>query len=300
MTTPEPDPSADPLESSARLLEESGEYKVVRRYRQPTAYAEDDGSPTRSALFLDTETTGLDPASDKVIELGMVRFSYALDGRIFRIEEEYDGFEDPGRPIPAVITRITGITDDMVRGHRLDDARVAEMVGRADLIIAHNASFDRQMIEPRYPLFADKAWACSIQDVPWSAEGMESAKLEYLAYQFGFFYEGHRAVHDCKAGIHLLAQTLPGSGRPAMAALLESARGETRRIWAEGSAFETKDLLKARGYRWHADRRCWYTDVPAAALEDELAWLRADIFRTRRLQLPVDTLNAFTRYSSRV
>ena len=87
----------------------------------------------------------------------------------------------------------------------------------------------------------------------------------------GFFYERHRAKHDCIAAIELLATPLPKAGVPAMAKLLERARRPNWRIWAENSPFELKDQLKARGYRWNGDGtrnpRAWYIDVDDEAIE---------------------------------
>jgi DNA polymerase-3 subunit epsilon len=88
--------------------------------------------------------------------------------------------------------------------------------------------------------------------VPWVEEGHEG-KLAYLASGAGFFYDKHRAIHDCLAGIELLSRPLPKSGVLALTRLLEQARRPSWRIWAEGAAFELKDALKARGYRWNAE-----------------------------------------------
>jgi len=60
-------------------------------------------------VALDIETTGLDPQRDAILEIGMVRFS----GR--RVESEYSQLINPGRPIPPLITQLTGITNEMVR-----------------------------------------------------------------------------------------------------------------------------------------------------------------------------------------
>ena len=75
----------------------------------------------------------------------------------------------------------------------------------ANLIIAHNASFDRRFLERRFPGFIDKPWACSAGQVPWAEEGLGSRKLDYLLSRFGFFYDGHRAMADCHAVLHLLS-----------------------------------------------------------------------------------------------
>ena len=86
--------------------------------------------------------------------------------------------------------------------------------------------------------------------------------------EFGFFYERHRAVNDCLAAIEILGQSLPKSGTPVLTNLLNNARKTTWRIWAENSPYETKDILKARGYRWVNDTtkqiKGWYIDIADA------------------------------------
>ena len=119
----------------------------------------------------------------------------------------------------------------------------------------------------------------------------------------GFFFEGHRAIDDCLAGIEVLSRTLPVSGRPALSALLKSARATTVKIRAVGAPFEVKDDLKARGYRWNpgndGNPKAWWTDVPEVDLPGELEWLAAEIFQNRNLEthpLPMETITAMTRY----
>jgi len=97
--------------------------------------------------------------------------------------------------------------------------------------------------------------------------------------------------------------TLPTTGAPALALQLETARKKTVRIWAEQSPFELKDSLKRRGYRWSdgTDGRpkSWYVDVDESAVEDELAFLRAEIY-LRYVEPRLQTLTAFTRFSGRI
>jgi DNA polymerase III epsilon subunit-like protein len=152
--------------------------------------------------------------------------------------------------IPPEITNITGITDEMVAGHRINDRAVNDLLDRVILVIAHNADFDRRFLEKRLPAFTTKHRACSRADIDWKAEGIRSSALEFVAYSLGFFHDGHRAASDCRATLHALAQPLPGTGRLAMQALLEQARLPTWRLWARDAAIEKKDVLKARGYAW--------------------------------------------------
>jgi hypothetical protein len=163
----------------------------------------------------------------------------------------------------------------MVAGHRVDDRAVNDLLGRVVLVIAHNASFDRCVLERRLPAFATKHWACSRSDFDWKAEGFRSSALESVAYSLGFFHDGHRAGSDCRATVHMLAQRLPGTGRLALQALLERARQPTWRSWARDAAIEKKDILKARGYAWSPGKfarpKCWYRNVSDADKATEVS-----------------------------
>ena len=66
----------------------------------------------------------------------------------------WEWLEDPGFSIPPEITKITGITDKMVAGRRIDDGAVNDLVNRVVPVIAHNADFDRRFLEKRVPVFA--------------------------------------------------------------------------------------------------------------------------------------------------
>ena len=116
-----------------------------------------------------------------------------------------------------------------------------------------------------------------MSQVDWIDEGHEGVKLAYLAAGAGFFYDRHRAVHDCRAAIELLAAPLPSSGALAMQKLLEKARRPSWRIWAENSPFDLKDVLKARGYRWN-----FGADIDRPPIDYRLPFINARFSDTSR------------------
>jgi DNA polymerase-3 subunit epsilon len=270
------------LEQMARSLIESGDYRVMTRLEPQAEYNPPDDIPKLVAAVVDVETTGTNPDQDRIIELGICLFEYdRLNGRIYKVLGSWEWFEDPGVSVPPEIVQITGITDEMVSGHRIDDHAVNDLLSRTVLVIAHNADFDRRFLEKRLPAFATKHCACSRFDIDWKAEGIRSSALEFVAYSLGFFHDGHRAASDCRATLHVLAQQLPGTGRLAFQALLEQARLPTWRIWARDAIIERKDVLKARGYAWSPGEfgrpKCWYRDVSDADKAAEVAWLRENV-----------------------
>ena len=293
------------LEPLAQQLAAHPDYRVLRRlvprlfFDAPAA----GNTPAGIArvLILDTETTGLSHTSDKIMELALLRVDVdRATGQPMGPVQVYDGLEDPGQPIPPEVQAITGISDVMVQGQRLDVARIVELLDGVDLVIAHNAAFDRPFVEARLPAFAAKAWACSFADIDWKGEGRGSSKLESLAMGLGWFYDAHRAEMDCHALLSVLQAELPVARTTGLARLLAAAPTLRYRLQATGAPFDAKDVLKERGYRWDAAHKVWHTRLDdAAALQTEAAWLKAHVYGARAARVQVEALDALVRYSSR-
>lgn len=268
---------------AATALEASGDYRVLRRLGRRRQFCAPDGSATKIGIILDIETTGLDHAADEIIELGMAKFTFSADGRVFDVVDEFNALREPSIPIPAAVTELTGITAETVAGQHIDVEKVGAFIADAVLVIAHGAAFDRPFCEALLPAFVDKHWACSNTEVDWQARHHRGSKLTYLLNDFGLFYEGHRALDDCYALLEVLAATPSHAIGTGLDALLQTARKATVRIWAPAAPFEYKDALKARGYRWSDGSgtapRAWWKDVEEAVAASELTFLREHIYQ---------------------
>lgn len=283
-------------DEAATTLADSENYRVLRRLDAGLINTVPSSGTTRRAVFLDSETTGTDVHQDQVIELSMVAFDYdAESGVITAVHEAgaFEGLRDPGRPIPPEASRVNNITDEMVAGKSIGNEEVETFLDTANLVIAHSASFDRPMVEKTWPVFRSLHWACSIEDMDWKNRGFGSNSLEYLLMKQGFFFDGHRAKIDCLAGIALLAAPLP-SGEPALRILLKSARKPRTMVRAVNSPFETKDVLKARGYRWDNAGRAWWTVTED--IDAEKDWLTEHVYGGRLPDIPMIRLTAKDRF----
>ena len=164
-----------------------------------------------SIVALDIETTGLDPQSDAIIEIGAVRFNG------HRVEAEWSTLINPHRPIPPFISQLTGINNEMVRNAPtlpsvLHD--LVDFVGDCP-ILGHNVRFDLSFLQRQGILtFND-----SLDTYEMAAVLLPSASrynLGALGQAMGILLPAtHRALDDarCTHGLFLRlyekALTLP-------------------------------------------------------------------------------------------
>lgn len=287
------------LEALAAQLSASPEYRVLRRINPRAELAPDTGRALLKGIVVDTETTDLDSSLGKIIEIGIVAFEYdPATGQPIRVIDSYGELEDPGHPLSPEITAITGITDVMVSGKIIDEDRVASLVKGASIVVAHNAEFDRPFLENRLSAFDGLPWGCSMMDIDWTSENVGSRKLDYIAYQMGFFFDAHRAEEDCKALLEILAHPLPVSGTPVLKPLLDQLPQVSYTLFALNSPYATKDLLKARKYRWDGDQKVWHrTVVGNQSFEEEVLWLKNEIYGGRAARIDVVERDSRTRFS---
>jgi len=291
----------NPLEGLAETLEKSGQYRVLRRLPIKDVFVEPAAADKIiNVLVVDTETTGTAFSEDAIVEFSGLKVACVEStGQIVQIVDHYSSLDDPGRPIPTSSTDIHGITDEMVKNQKIDEARVQALCTDVQLVIAHNASFDRPFLERRLPIFKTLAFGCSHLQIPWSDEGFSGSKLEYLVSQCGFFYDAHRSEIDCRALVAVLAKPLPRSGRFPIGVLLsEAGQGKTR-VFATRAPFDSKDLLKARGYRWDSQQKVWHTIIPSNDFKNEAQWLKQEVYAGRSVEINLELLDSKVQFSHR-
>ncbi len=250
----------------------------------PPSYAsktwvQDNQNLIRFGAVLDVETTGLNQESDEIIELAVRQFIFNKEtGEILASTKSYSSFSDPGFPIPPEIQNITGINDEMVQGQSINWEDVDTLLNECQIIIAHNARFDRPFIDKKSKVSPDKAWACSLKQIDWAAKGFTSSKLELLNIYHGFFTGSHRAINDVDALIYLVSLPDDQNKTPYLLELITNARRLTTQVVAIGAPFESKDLLKVRGYQWDNVNRYWNKIIFKDDVNSEQQWLEENAY----------------------
>jgi len=157
-------------------------------------------TPIRSIPFvvLDLETTGFAPPMAQVTEVAMI----SITGDA---EERFETLVDPGMPIPAKITELTGITNEMVRGKPTMREVVPIIAGvlQGSLFVAHNVPFDWAFISHAwreyYQVPLQMPSMCTLR-LSRQFLGLATNKLGAVAQHFGVkLNDAHRAMGDTLA-----------------------------------------------------------------------------------------------------
>ncbi|WP_150243632.1 DEDD exonuclease domain-containing protein [Nocardiopsis quinghaiensis] len=195
----------------------------------------DLGTPLAAATFvvLDLETTGTSATDSRITEVGAVRW------RGGEVVDEFSTLVDPGVPVPASITLLTGISQSMVAGAPPMEEVLPRVLAFLDAepgtaLVAHNAPFDTGFLKaacerhgvdwPGYPVVDTLRLARAVL----SRGETRNHRLATLAAHFGVpVTPTHRALDDARATVGVLHGLIERL-RPMGVSSLEELRAVTK------------------------------------------------------------------------
>lgn len=183
--------------SKIRLLKEAGFAVDVLKVRW-------QADPNQTYVVVDVETTGGSAGFHRVTEIGAVKLR---DGEVV---DEFQTLINPDRPIPAFITQITGITNQMVAdAPRFSD--IAESFYEfleGSIFVAHNVKFDYGFIQKEFSragIEFVRPQLCTCSGMRKAYPGISSYGLKNLTEHFSIALDHHhRAMCDARAAAELL------------------------------------------------------------------------------------------------
>jgi DNA polymerase-3 subunit epsilon len=209
-----PPPIARAVVYDFDLLSKARNDKVAERRLEDLTY-----------VVFDTETTGLTPSTDEIVQLAAVRI---VNGR--RVEGEVlDTLVNPGRPIPASSTEVHGITDAMV-AEAPDIAEAGRRFHRfaqGAVLVAHNAPFDMEFLRRHEAAIGAR----------FDNPVLDTVLLSAVVF-------GQTEKHDLDALTHRLGITIPQEAR-------HTALGDT--VATADALLRLLPMLQARGYATFGD-----------------------------------------------
>jgi DNA polymerase III epsilon subunit-like protein len=117
-------------------------------------------------LIVDTETTGLS-STDEAIEIGLSLYEINSSDYSAVKASSYTGRRCPSVPINPRAQQVHKISLSELLGKDFDHKEVNSLLNSADILVAHNASFDARMLEPLYPDIKNFHWRCTLKQWPW-------------------------------------------------------------------------------------------------------------------------------------
>lgn len=204
--------------------------------------------------IVDTETSGLDPATGELLEV-----AYA----VYSLEH---GLVSAGSVLVAAeanaASGVNGIALELVQDHGVSRSIASTWVGgaslEADTIVAHNADFDRQWL----PELHDRPWICTCNDVTWP-EPVQSRSLTSIALAHGVgVVDAHRALTDVMTIVRLF-DALRKRGVDLAALLAQGLRPKA--TFRALVSYDDREKAKAAGFRWEGATKSWLRKM---AIED--------------------------------
>lgn len=205
-------------------------------------------------LILDTETTGLDAATDRVVEVACIRYSLTHATVLRSYSSLIRGESNAAEAINRIPTAALMDAPEPARVW----AAVASLADGADCVVAHNADFDRGFcaaagVSMAYHI-AQMPWVCSRSQMEWP-RGKQGDSLVNLTLAHGLgVATAHRAMADCDMLARLFTRVAEmGVDLGAMV-----ARGmRPSAVFVALAPYEQKDVVKAAGFSWDGERKEW-------------------------------------------
>ena len=235
-----------------------------------------------SIVALDLETTGLDPQTDTILEIGARRF----DGN--RVEDEFSTLINPGRHIPDFVSGLTGISDEMVRQappiRDVLDGLVA-FIGDSP-ILGHNIQFDLSFFK-KYKLFELNERLDTYELAAVLLPSANRYNLGSLVQSLGIALPAtHRALDDARATHGVYQRLLTQAKELPLDLLAEIVRHSEPIEWAGSWAFQ--QALQARSHEGIQAKRVKGKPVGAQFEPDESEKRKGPPIQVPKEPLPID------------
>ena len=206
-------------------------------------------------LGIDLETTGIDPSSSDIIEIGYMVWdttqSCPITSGSYLIKNNH--------PLPEEIKKLTGITDDYLSkfGISLKQAIISlsDLAQKCNFLVGHNAlEFDRKYLSKACHehsiKFPQKYWIDTMIDILYS-NSIKTRKLNYLAVEHNISITiAHRAVFDIWTTMQILSKY-------KIQEITERAKTGFIKLIAKVS-YEDRTKASAQGFKWDSKNKIWF------------------------------------------
>jgi DNA polymerase-3 subunit epsilon len=201
--------------------------------------------------IIDTETTGLNPADNELIEVAFAVFNFT--------ETDFSLIECASFLLPCDSNEAfdcNGIAPELTQMSVMGlSKKMKESIDSCDCFIAHNAAFDKSFFNATFECKA-LPWVCTVAD--YELDCGKSRKLTHVCADNGIFFTAgkHRAMID----VLMLAELVGKLGYERFVSALERSKMPEYRLISL-APFSQKEEVKSAGFRWNPDSKQWTKNV---------------------------------------
>ncbi len=203
-------------------------------------------------VILDTETTGLDAAKGKIIEIAAILYHIPTRSIISQAStlcraEENPVFDINGISVASLHAIPAGIQN-------IGLTMIADMLIAADAVVAHNAAFDKRWLDtiPDMQIISrNKKWICTKNDVTWPIRKGVALNLVHICVALNVpVVSAHRALQDCLLLLRAIEQN------PDIESFLDK-NNKGRETYRADITYEERQLVKEMGFQWDNLMKVW-------------------------------------------
>lgn len=212
---------------------------------------------TLNLLIIDTETTGIDPSQDRVIEIGALLYSATYQTPLSQLSFLLYAPNNAAEPINRIPSAALSLLSRPMQLQSLD--LLQTMAAETHYVVAHNAEFDAQWFDgSNLPILRDRdqkplQWLCSMSDMTWPKQSRPGQSLINLALDHGIgVNSAHRALTDCQ----LLAELFNRLETNELNRLISQAI-RPKALFKALISYEDRQLAKDAGFKWHTEDKTW-------------------------------------------
>lgn len=252
-------------------------------------------------LVLDIEVTGWDHEVDELIGLAMTKVEVnRSNGAFIRVMDEFDGLQEPTAELSDQAVQILGYDRSALVGHQLDVQRITELVDSCELVVAHDARFDRPFLEKLVPAFRHRQWVCSMNDIYWEHLQVENlAWVDHLALCVGHHMPDSSPKSTVEAMVKLLSHPWEENLGTGFGVFIELTEGPFLKFFIPDRSGKLTFPIEMYGLRYSKKDRGWTAILGGTAAEVfQDALVDMGVFDGRIKRFHIQQLDPVLRFST--